>query len=242
MSAIVQSVVRNAILRRFSDNDFALLAPGLTWVDCPQSFTLIEPNTAIQDVFFMEDGVASVVVSSPEGQATEAGIIGHEGFIIPAVVLGADRVTTTVSIQVAGSAYRIDRVALLDAAVTSLSLRDALVRFAQVLVVQTTYTLLTNAVHQIDKRLARWLLMCHDRVRGDNIHLTHDFMSIMLSVRRPSVTNVLHVLEGNGYIRSDRGFVTIVNRSGLEAFAADAYGQPEAEYRRLLGPPEVPSS
>ena len=237
MPAIVQSAVRNAILRRLSESDFALLAPSLVWIDCPQSFALVERNTAIQDVFFMEDGVASVVVGSPEGQITEAGVIGREGFVIPAVVLGSDRVTTNVGIQVAGSAYRIDRLALLDAATRSLSLRDLLVRFAHVLMVQTTYTLLANAVHQIDERLARWLLMCHDRVSGDNIQLTHEFMSVMLSVRRPSVTNTLHILEGNGYIRSDRGFVTIINRQGLEAFAADAYGQPEAEYRRLLGPP-----
>ena len=151
------------------------------------------------------------------------------------MVLGSDSVTTTVGIQVAGSAYRIERLALLDAVARSSSLRDVLVRFAHVLMVQTTYTLLANAVHQIDERLARWLLMCHDRVSGDNIQLTHEFMSVMLSVRRPSVTNTLHILEGNGYIRSDRGFVTIVNRAGLEAFAADAYGQPEVEYRRLLG-------
>ncbi len=164
--------------------------------------------------------MASVVVSSPEGQATEAGIIGREGFVIPAVVLGSDRVITTVGIQVACSAYRIDRLALLNAAVTSPSLRDALVRFAQVLVVRTTDTLLSNAVHQIDKRPARWLLMCHDRVGGGDIHLTHDFMSIMLSVRRPSVNNVRHVLESNGYIKSDRGVVTIIDRSGLETFAA----------------------
>ena len=237
MPALVQSATRNAILRRFSSSDFALLASRLTWVDCPPSFTLVEPNTVIADVFFMEDGVASVVASSPEGHATEAGIIGREGFVIPAVVLGSDRVTTNVAIQVAGSAYRIDRLALVDAALASLSLRDVLVRFAQVLMVQTTYTLLANAVHQIDKRLARWLLMCHDRVDGDHIHLTHDFMSIMLSVRRPSVTNALHILEGDGFIRSDRGFVTIVNRRGLQTFAADAYGRPEAEFRRLIGAP-----
>ncbi len=205
-------------------------------MDCPQSLNLVEPNTSIRDVFFIEEGVASVVVSSPEGQVTEAGVIGCEGFVTPAVVLGSDRVPTSIGIQLAGSAHRIDRMTLLEALRRSASLRDVLVRFAQILMVQTTYTALTNAVHQIDERLARWLLMCHDCVSSDDLHLTHEFMSIMLSVRRPSVTNALHVLEGNGYIKADRGYVTIVNRAGLEEFAGDAYGQPEAEYRRLIGP------
>ncbi len=235
MPIIARTTTRNTLLAHLSDGDFALLAPSLEWLDCPQSMTLVEPDTAIRDVFFMEDGVASVVAKSPEGQVTEAGIIGREGFVVPAVVLGSDRVTTSVAIQVAGSAHRIDRLILLEAVERSPSLRDALLRFAQVLMVQTTYTLLANAVHQIDERLARWLLMCHDRVTGDNLHLTHEFMSIMLSVRRPSVTNALHVLEGNGYIKADRGFVTVIDRVALEAFAADAYGRPEAEYRRLIG-------
>ena len=236
MPITTRSTTSNAILTRLSDGDFALLAPALRRVECPQSMSLIERGTTIRDVFFMEDGVASVVVSSPEGQTTEAGLIGREGFVVPAVVLGSDRVMTNVNIQVAGSAHSIDRLTLLDAVARSASLRDTLIRFAQVMMVQTTYTLLANAVHQIDERLARWLLMCHDRLPGDNLRLTHEFMSIMLSVRRPSVTNALHVLEGNGYIKADRGDVTIVDRAALEAFAADAYGQPEAEYRRLLGP------
>ena len=237
MITVAQSALRNKILTRLTGGDFAVLAPQLELIACPQSLPLVERDTTIRDVFFLEDGVASVVVSSPEGQITEAGVIGWEGFVIPAVVLGSDRVTTDVAIQIAGSAHRIDRLALLDAVRRSVSLRDALVRFAQALMVQTTYTLLSNAVHQIDERLARWLLMCHDRVSSDDLHLTHEFMSIMLSVRRPSVTNALHVLEGNGYIKTDRGYVTIVDRTGLEEFAADAYGQAEAEYRRLVGLP-----
>ncbi len=111
----------------------------------------------------------------------------------------------------------------------------ALLRFAHINSVQASYSTLSNAVHQVDERLARWLLMCHDRSSTDDMSLTHEFMSVMLSVRRPSVTNALHVLEGNGYIKSERGYVTIINRFALEAFAGDAYGKPEAEYRRLFG-------
>jgi CRP-like cAMP-binding protein len=109
-------------------------------------------------------------------------------------------------------------------------------RFAQVQGVQTAFTALSNAVHPINERLARWLLMCHDRHDSDEIPLTHEFLSLMLAVRRPSVTTALHVLEGNRFIRAERGHVTIRNRTALEEFAGDGYGKPEAEYRRLIGP------
>lgn len=101
--------------------------------------------------------------------------------------------------------------------------------------VQTSYTALSNAVHPIAERLARWLLMSDDRLDGD-LPLTHEFLSIMLAVRRPSVTTALHVLEGNGFIRAARGSIVVRDRAALEEFAGDAYGVPEAEYERLIGP------
>jgi CRP-like cAMP-binding protein len=124
---------------------------------------------------------------------------------------------------------------LLEAIHTSAPLRKLLMKYMQTLSTQTSYTALSNAVHHVDERLARWLLMCHDRVDGDEFALTHEFLSLMLAVRRPSVTTALHVLEGNGFIRSVRGYITILDRAALETFAADAYGRPEEEYRRLIG-------
>jgi CRP-like cAMP-binding protein len=125
---------------------------------------------------------------------------------------------------------------LIEAVDKSATLRTLLLRYAQTLAIQTAYTALSNAVHQIDERLARWLLMCHDRVDGNDLALTHDFLSIMLAVRRPSVTTALHVLEGNGFIRSERGCIVVRNRAALEEFASDSYGAPEREYKRLIGP------
>ena len=100
---------------------------------------------------------------------------------------------------------------------------------------QSTYTALSNAMHHVEERLARWILMCHDRVDGDRIELTHDFIAVMLGVRRPSVTTALHLLEGNKLIYSERGIVTVRDRLELEVFAADAYGIPEREYARVIG-------
>ena len=166
----------------------------------------------------------------------EAGVIGREGFVYPAIVLGAKSVPLDVQVQIAGSAHRISVGDLLRATERSPTLRQSLLLFAHVSAVQASYSILSNAVHSVDERLARWLLMCHDRSTSDDLALTHNFVGVMLSVRRPSVTSSLHVLEGNGMIEISRGFITITNRAALESFAGDAYGKPEAEYIRLLGP------
>jgi CRP-like cAMP-binding protein len=108
-------------------------------------------------------------------------------------------------------------------------------RFIHAFGSQISFTALSNAVHNIDERLARWLLMCHDRVDGNEILLTHEFISLMLAVRRPSVTTALHILEGKKLIRAERGRITVRDRAGLESFAGDVYGKPEEEYRRLIG-------
>jgi Crp-like helix-turn-helix domain len=109
-----------------------------------------------------------------------------------------------------------------------------LLRYTQVLNVRTSGTAFTNANHTLEMRLARWLLMCHDRVDGDDIEITHEFMAMMLGVRRAGVTTALHILEGNQLIRSIRGLVTIRDREKLEELADDAYGLPEAEDARLI--------
>ena len=109
-----------------------------------------------------------------------------------------------------------------------------MIRSIEAFSVQLSYTAISNAVHDVTERLARWLLMCHDRVPGDEIALTHEFISLMLAVRRPSVTTSLHILEGNGFIKSERSNIIMRNRPAMEEFAHDAYGKPEEEYRRLM--------
>ena len=197
---------------------------------------IADADQPIAFAHFLESGVASIVAISPEGQKAEAGIIGREGFVHPAVVLGSDSIPHNIQIQIPGASNRIARADLLAAVEASPTLRQTLLLFAQVNTVQIAFTTLSNAVHQVDERLARWLLMCHDRADSDDIALTHEFMGVMLAVRRVSVTNALHVLEGNGFIELARGFVIIRNRAALEEFASDGYGRSEAEYRRLLGP------
>jgi CRP-like cAMP-binding protein len=108
-------------------------------------------------------------------------------------------------------------------------------KFVQVFGVQTTHTAVCNAQSRLDVRLARWLLMAHDRIGGDTLPLTHEFLSLMLGVRRPGVTEALHALRERGLISHGRGQITVKNRKGMERMAGEAYGTPEAEYRRLIG-------
>jgi CRP-like cAMP-binding protein len=108
-------------------------------------------------------------------------------------------------------------------------------KFAQAFGVQTTHTAICNARSKLDVRLARWLLMAHDRVGGETLTLTHEFLALMLGVRRPGVTEALHALREHGLISYRRGIITLKDRKGMERKAGPAYGVPEAEYRRLIG-------
>ena len=138
--------------------------------------------------------------------------------------------------QVEGRGYRIAAEALRRAIDTSASLRGLLLRYAHTFLVQTAQTALANAGAPAEERLARWLLMYHDRQDGDDLSVTHEFLSLMLGVRRPTVTVAIHTLEGAGLIRARRGRIRVLNRAGLEEAAGEAYGPAEAEYERLIGP------
>ena len=132
------------------------------------------------------------------------------------------------------TALRIDKAPYLAAIGQSESLRTLLLRYVQTAIIQSAQSTATNATHRVESRLARWLLMCHDRINGDEIALTHQFMGMMISADRSGVTVTLHILEGAGMIRSKRGRVIILDREKLEELAGDSYGVPEAEYRRLI--------
>ena len=231
-----QSILHNRLLSRLPTEAFAAVAGQLEPFACPRGMIIAQANEPIAFAYFLESGIVSVVAKSPDGLKAEAGIIGREGFVHPALVLETDRLPHMLQTQLAGNAHRIAVADLTRAVEESAPLRRTLLLFAQANAVQGSFTILSNAVHHVEERLARWLLMCHDRSDSDDVPLTHEFMGVMLAVRRVSVTNAMHVLEGNGFIELARGYVVIRNRAALEEFAGDAYGKAEAEYRRLLGP------
>jgi CRP-like cAMP-binding protein len=236
MTLPVQDITRNGLLRAMSAADFDLLAPDLVFTKLNRGFVVAEPNETIAFVYFFESGVSSTIAISPENFEVEVGLAGYEGCAPLEPILGLDRSINRIVLQLADDSWRIGSEQLQQHIAARPTLRLLLNSYAQITTLQAQYTALSNAIHQMDERLARWLLMCDDRVEGGKLEITHDFLSVMLAVRRPSVTTALHALEGHGFIRSERGCVIIRDRRGLEEFARDAYGRPEAEYRRLIGP------
>jgi CRP-like cAMP-binding protein len=153
------------------------------------------------------------------------------------ILLGTDRTPHECFIQTLGAGLRIRADDLRRAMASSASLHQHLLRFVQAFTIQMGQTALSNGSHTIEERLARWLLMCHDRVDGDELSTTHEFLSLMLGVRRAGVTLALQALEGRGLVSTKRGQVTVLDRAKLEEVAGDSYGVAEAEYARLIGLP-----
>lgn len=236
MPAIVQASTANLLLRALAPDDYRLLEPALERVRLPLGTVLFEPDRPVDEIHFLESGVGSIIVEQEPGEQVEFGMYGCEGMAGTVRLLGAELSPHRSLIQVGEAvSLRIAADPLLDACRRSHSLHAALLRFVQVLMVQAAYTASSNAHLALPERLARWLLMCHDRVEGDRMELTHEFMATMLAVRRSGVTVTLHTLEGTGAIRSARGAVTVLDRARLREIAGPGYGAPEREYRRLIG-------
>jgi CRP-like cAMP-binding protein len=230
-----QSNLQNRLLGQLPEESFLEIADSLEFVDLPRSYVFSEPLKDCNYSYFIESGIGSIVAVSPEGQQSEVGIFGREGMTPAYLILETAMTPYSIFMQVPGTGYRLPNETLFAVAQRSAPLRRLLLRYAYVLSIQTAYTGLSNSIHHVDVRLARWLLMCHDRTRSDQFSLTHEFLAVMLSVRRSSVTNALHMLEGNHLIYSERSLITIRDRRALEDFAGDAYGIPESEYVRLIG-------
>ncbi|MBA3446433.1 MAG: Crp/Fnr family transcriptional regulator [Pseudaminobacter sp.] len=226
---------KNSLLRKMSADDLRLIEPHLERCLLPLKMPLEGFKTPIDFIYFFEAGIGSIVAGIPKGRETEVGLIGFEGMTGSAIVLGDHRATHDCYIQLAGQGFRMPVEALSEALSKSPTLRLFLLRFVHSLFTQTGYTALVNARSKLEDRLARWLLMCDDRVEGDRLTITHESLAIMLGVRRPGVTVAIQILEGKGLIRASRGEILIRDHEGLIALADGGYGEPEAEYQRLVG-------
>jgi len=224
----------NRLLAHLSPDELGLLEPHLDAVDLPVRKQLENRNKTIEHVYFIERGFASVVANGT-GRSIEVGLIGREGMTGLAVVMGTDRSPHDTFMQAAGDGQRISSAKLRSAMEQSPALHRFFLLYGHAFVVQTAQTALANGRSRIEERLARWLLMAQDRLDGDAVPLTHEFLSVMLGVRRPGVTVALDTLERKGLIRAKRGAVAILNRMGLRKISNGAYGGAEAEFQRLFG-------
>ena len=225
---------RNRLLAALSPADLALVQPHLNSLVVAVRHEIERPNRRIKSVYFMEAGIASVVAVQPDETQVEVGLIGPEGMSGTAVVLGGDQSPHATYIQVAGEARWIKADQLRKAMRASDSLRALLLKYVQTFMVQTTHTAIANARAHIDRRLARWILMAQDRTGNKTLPLTHEFLALMLGVRRPGVTEALQSLKRQRLIETGRNKIFVLNRNGIEKMAGQSYGVPEKEYRRLI--------
>jgi len=230
-----QDLVRNRLLAALPPKSFARLRPFLEPVDLPVRQVLTEPDRPTTHAYFLESGLGSVVATSPHGEAVEVGHVGPDGVSGFHVFLGTDQTPNYTAMQTDGSGLRIAVPQLLAVVAEDAMMRDFFLRYVHCCQIQLASSALANARYTMHERLARWLLMCHDRLEGDDLPLTHEFLALMLGVRRSGVTNELHVIEGLGAIRSTRGNVRILDRGRLQEMARGSYGVAEREYERLMG-------
>jgi CRP-like cAMP-binding protein len=214
---------RNRLLAALPSADLALLNRQLKETPLSRGMVLQEAGEHVEDVWFIDDGIVSLLVPMRHGDAIEIATVGHEGAIGSLAGLGPRRSHTGAVVQVAGSACRIPVSRFRKAAAESPAVRDLIILYSEMLLAQVQQSAACNALHDVEARLSRWLLQAHDRVHTSTIPLTHEFLSQMLGVSRPTVTVVANELQKAGLIRYRRGQVEIRDRPGLEARACECY-------------------
>jgi CRP-like cAMP-binding protein len=223
VASYIQADLKNRLLSQMSSRDFALIERDLIFVEMPRGYQLNTADQLIEYCWFFESGVASVVATSADGAETEVGIVGRDGMLDVAIVLGVERSPLRSFVQIAASGFRVPVRSLNQIKQASAAFRDQLNFYAYTYTIQIAQTALANASFSVEERLARWLLMCADRVGDGEIALTHESLSIMLNVRRAGVTLAIQSLERAGFLKSQRGALSITDRAALTNFAHDAY-------------------
>ena len=225
----------NALLRRMRAEDYASIRPHLTRATMSVGDMIATAGEDIDVVCFLEGGVAGFLDVLSDGRRVAIGLVGREGFVGWPLLMGNDRWPCDVQLRATPTtALRIGARRIEALVASSPAARDLLLRYAGVFMAQMSRTIVSNLIHPVERRTARWLLLYHDRVDGDEIALTHVELGAMLGVRRASITDALHMLEGDNLIHSLRGRVVIRDRPGLQLCASEAYGYAEAEYERLI--------
>lgn len=235
MASLEQATVRNRLFAGLSVADRELLQPHVTPVRLDLNELVLRAGDPIEHVTFVEQGVVSTLANAAAGRV-EVGMVGREGLVGLPIVHGIDRDAHDCVVHKAGEGFRITPRDLRTAMDKSPPMQAQLLRYAYAFLVQVSQTAYANASFGIEARVARCILMTHDRAEHDELLLTHDLLSMKLGVRRPGVTTAVQLLEGNGLIRATRGRIVVRDRAGLEAVAGAAYGLAEAEYDSAMGP------
>jgi CRP-like cAMP-binding protein len=245
---VANSSVKNRLLAALPPEVLARLLPRFRAVPLTVRDSNMAPNTEIEAVYFVESGWVSLVSLLEDGGQSEVGIVGREGMVGLPLITGVDTAFVQAYAQADGTALRLGAATFRRAMDQEPEFRlrrtmdqepefrRLLLRYVEVMISQITQTAACNGRHGLEQRLARWLLMAHDRSEDDNLQITQEFLSMMLCVYRPTVSLAARALQKAGIIRIGRGRITLLDRDGLEACACDCYEIVRRRTAQLLGP------
>ncbi len=232
-----QNHSRNTLIRTLGAEEYAAIARHLRRVELHEGDRLATNDKVIDALWFPESAVVSCTDVFGLGSRVEIGMVGYEGMIGWPLLLETQTSAHDVIVQVGGgTALRVDARPFLEICHASPSVAVLFRRYINAFTVQIGRTAVSNLRDPVERRLSRWLLMCHDRLDGDEIDLTHKTIATTLGVRRASITDSLHNLEGERMISNRRGRIVISDRNKLQLLAGDGYGHAEAHYSRTIAP------
>ena len=215
--------VCNAILLSIPEKEFDAIRPHLQFVDLPQRLSLQEANRTLEDAYFLNRGMVSLVFTTKMGESVEVGVVGNEGFTPIPVAAGVRRSPHRAVMQIGGEGFKISVAELQNVLQSSPALQSMLNRYAAVHGLQVAQTAGCNRLHDLEQRLSRWLLLAQDCVDSALLLITHDFLATMLGTDRPSVSLAAGLLQKKRIIEYAHGSVRILNRKKLESSACECY-------------------
>ena len=224
----------NRLLSAVPKEEYERLLPRLGYVELRRGDVLHEPDEPFSHVYFPYAGTISVVIMMRDGSQAEVGVVGREGMLGLPLVLGTDTAPVRAFTQVSGGAMRMSAPDFVEEVNRGAGLYRLLLRYAQAFFVQTAVTAACNRLHPMEGRLPKWLLTTADLAETNDLDLTHEFVSIMLGVRRAGVTEALCELRSEGLINHSRGHIRIVDAEGLGRKSCECYGVVKEEYERLV--------
>ena len=226
-------VVKNRILSALPAEEYKRLIHNLKPVALEYKQVIYEPNKPIRYVYFPNDGVICLLSTVMGRTAVEIGLLGNEGMLGIPIFLGTNSTPHLAIVQASGSALRLKANFLGEEFKRGGKLQEMLLRFTQAQLIMISQTAVCNRLHALDGRLSRYLLLMHDRVDGDEFHLTQNLMSQMLGVQRTGVTAAAGILQKRNMIGYTRGKIAMLDRRRLEDNACECYWIIKEEFERL---------
>ena len=230
----------NQLLAALPAEDFERLLPFLKPVELPLGSVLYESGSKMRDVYFPVSGLVSLLYTLADGGTAEIAVVGSDGCVGIAILLGGGSTPSRAVVQIEGHAYKVASDVLLGEFQKDSDVQELLLRYIQSLMTQMTQTAVCNRHHSVEQQLCRWLLLSLDRVPTNEVHMTQELISNMLGVRRGGVTDAARALKAAGLIEYSRGRIWVSDRARLEAHACECYSVVKRETDRLL-PPRRPA-